>query len=114
MGSLTQGAGQFCTNPGLLIARQGEPLDRFLAEAARLLERSPAQTMLTPAIHRAYVAGVRALAGNGKARLVMRGAESLGPNQGQAHLFVARAEDFLADPRLQGGVRRRLAGRAVR
>ena len=57
--------------------------------------------MLTPAIHRAYVAGVRALAGNGKARLVMRGAESLGPNQGQAHLFVARAEDFLADPRLQ-------------
>lgn len=101
VGSLTQGAGQFCTNPGLLIARQGEPLDRFLAEAARLLERSPAQTMLTPAIHRAYVAGVRALAGNGKARLVMRGAESLGPNQGQAHLFVARAEDFLVDPRLQ-------------
>ena len=46
--SLTQGAGQFCTNPGLVIARQGTALDAFIAAAAELIQRSPAQTMLMP------------------------------------------------------------------
>ncbi len=34
VGSLTMGAGQFCTNPGLLLAIEGEGLDAFV-DAAR-------------------------------------------------------------------------------
>ncbi|PYY66120.1 aldehyde dehydrogenase (NADP(+)), partial [Pseudomonas jessenii] len=60
--SLTQGAGQFCTNPGLVIARQGPDLQRFISTAAELVQRSAAQTMLTPGIFNAYESGVGSLA----------------------------------------------------
>jgi NADP-dependent aldehyde dehydrogenase len=97
--SLTQGAGQFCTNPGLVIARQGPDLDRFIQAAAQLLQRSPAQTMLTPGIFNAYESGVGSLAE--LAQTVAKGLRGETPNQCQAHLFVTQASEFLADPALQ-------------
>lgn len=102
--SLTQGAGQFCTNPGLVIARQGAALDGFIAAAAKLIQRSPAQTMLTPGIFRAYKTGVGALGENPQAQRVAIGLTAEGPNQCQAQLFVTHAQDFLADARLQGEI----------
>lgn len=95
--SLTQGAGQFCTNPGLVIARQGPALDRFIRAAADLVRQSPAQTMLTPGIFDAYKTGVDSM----RAETAAAGLKGETPNQGQAHLFVTRAQDFLRDPRLQ-------------
>ncbi|MCO7517500.1 aldehyde dehydrogenase (NADP(+)) [Pseudomonas guariconensis] len=100
--SLTQGAGQFCTNPGLVIARQGPALERFVAAAAEHLAGIPAQTMLTPGIFSAYQAGVAALGEHAQA--VASGQPALGPNQGQAQLFVADASAFLANTALQAEV----------
>jgi len=102
--SLTQGAGQFCTNPGLVIARQGPALERFIAAAAERVRRSPAQTMLTPGIFQSFEAGIAALAGQAQARVLAKGLEGGGPNQGQAHLFATRAQAFLAEPALQAEV----------
>ncbi|MBA1201735.1 aldehyde dehydrogenase (NADP(+)) [Pseudomonas capeferrum] len=102
--SLTQGAGQFCTNPGLVIARQGAFLDRFVAAAAEHLQRSPAQTMLTPGICKAYGKGVESLFDNVRAQAAASGQQVGGPNQCQAHLFMTSAQDFLADPALQAEV----------
>src|SRR3546814_1940999 len=59
--SLTMGAGQFCTNPGLVIALEGSDLDAFVGAAAAALGQSPAQQMLTPAIHSAFGRGGDAL-----------------------------------------------------
>ncbi|QOQ77431.1 aldehyde dehydrogenase (NADP(+)) [Pseudomonas poae] len=100
--SLTQGAGQFCTNPGLVIAVAGNALERFIATASQLLPGCAAQTMLTPGIFSAYQTGVGALAQH--AQVVATGAAAVGPNQGQAHLFVTKAKAFLADEHLQGEV----------
>ncbi|QHD06908.1 aldehyde dehydrogenase (NADP(+)) [Pseudomonas sp. R76] len=100
--SLTQGAGQFCTNPGLVIAVAGNALERFIATASQLLPGCAAQTMLTPGIFSAYQTGVGALTEH--AQVVATGAASVGPNQGQAHLFVTQAKAFLADEHLQGEV----------
>ncbi|MGN8251035.1 aldehyde dehydrogenase (NADP(+)) [Pseudomonas sp. SMV7] len=102
--SLTQGAGQFCTNPGLLIARQGPALQRFITAASEQVAQAAAQTMLTPGIFAAYQAGVAALAANANARVVATGQAGQGPNQCQAQLFVTQAEAFLADPALQAEV----------
>jgi NADP-dependent aldehyde dehydrogenase len=99
--SLTQGAGQFCTNPGLVIARQGPALERFINAAADHVRRSPAQTMLTPGIFNAYETGVGALLEHAHAQLVATGLGGETPNQCQTHLFVTRARDFLANPALQ-------------
>jgi NADP-dependent aldehyde dehydrogenase len=100
--SLTQGAGQFCTNPGLVIAVADQALDHFIDNAANLLQRSAAQVMLTPGIFKAYDDGVSALAKH--AHVAGKGLAAQGPNQGQAHLFVTHAKDFLANHSLQAEI----------
>ncbi|GGY00791.1 2,5-dioxovalerate dehydrogenase [Litchfieldella qijiaojingensis] len=102
--SLTLGAGQFCTNPGLLLGVKGPELDAFLAAAGEAVQASTAQTMLTPGIHGAYQDGVGALAGHPRVREVARGEAGDGPYQCQAALFAATASDFLADEALQAEV----------
>ncbi len=39
------GAGQFCTNPGLVLGVEGPPLDRFLTAAADAVGVAPAATI---------------------------------------------------------------------
>lgn len=102
--SLTQGAGQFCTNPGLVIAQRGPALQRFLHAAAARLETVAAQTMLTPGIFTAYQAGVDGLAKHPEVRFIAAGLAGEGANQGQARLFEVDAEVFLADPQLKDEV----------
>ncbi|HEX7858660.1 MAG TPA: aldehyde dehydrogenase (NADP(+)) [Sphingobium sp.] len=98
--SLTMGAGQFCTNPGLVIAIDGPDLDAFLAAATEAMTGSAAQDMLTPGIHAAYLAGIDALADHLAVTTVARGCEPKGPHQAQGALFKTRAADFLADAAL--------------
>ncbi|MEH3118139.1 MAG: aldehyde dehydrogenase (NADP(+)) [Methylorubrum populi] len=97
--ALTLGAGQFCTNPGLVLAVEGAGLDAFVAGAAGALEGAAAQTMLTPGIGRAYRAGVDALAGNPAVEVLARG-QAGGDHQGRPMLFATDARSFLADRHL--------------
>ncbi|MGY0035601.1 aldehyde dehydrogenase family protein [Pedobacter sp. NJ-S-72] len=52
--SITLGAGQFCTNPGLLIAVQSAELNVFKDILAQLILETPSATMLSPGIHANY------------------------------------------------------------
>ena len=101
VGSLNMGAGQFCTNPGLVIAEKGPALDTFVQAAGAALKASAAQTMLTPGIHAAYQQGVGRLSSHDQVREVARGQVGETPNQCQAGLFVTTAGDFLNDEALQ-------------
>ncbi len=56
--SLTLGAGQFCTNPGVVVIVDGEAADRFVDAAAAALQPAPAQSMLTQGIAGSYCTGV--------------------------------------------------------
>lgn len=56
-GSLTMGAGQFCTNPGILVVDFGSDGDAFVAAAKAALEEVGPQTMLTDGIADAYRGG---------------------------------------------------------
>jgi NADP-dependent aldehyde dehydrogenase len=100
VGSLAMGAGQFCTNPGLVIAVEGPELDQFLQTAAAALADVAAQTMLTPGIYQAYSEGVAQLKGNAGVTAVGEGVAGQGPNQCQAGLYVTSAEVFLTDESL--------------
>ena len=99
-GSLTLGAGQFCTNPGLVFAVDGPDLDRFAAAAATALGQVAPQVMLTAAIHGAYESGIAALAGHAEVGPPAQGLAGEGPTLGRAALFETRAEAFAADPAL--------------
>ncbi len=61
VGSLTLGAGQFCTNPGLLFLPRGEQGDAFLSEVGKAIAESTGQRMLTPGIAEAYESGISRL-----------------------------------------------------
>ena len=56
-GSLTMGAGQFCTNPGIAVVQSGPDGDAFVAAAAEALKSVQAQCMLTDGIAQAYADG---------------------------------------------------------
>ena len=96
VGSLTLGSGQFCTNPGLVLAVDGPDLDVFLAAASEALPGVAAATMLTPGIHKAYCAGVAALEGNPAVQTVALGRSGTG-QQGQPALFATTGAAFLDD-----------------
>ena len=70
-GSLTMGAGQFCTNPGALVLIEGPKTEAFLAAAKEALEASAPQTMLTEGIADAYRAGAKTLSSQSGVQEVM-------------------------------------------
>ena len=55
--SLTMGAGQFCTNPGVVVAIDGPDADGFVALATEALTATGPQTTLTAGIGAAYARG---------------------------------------------------------
>jgi 2,5-dioxopentanoate dehydrogenase len=59
--SLTLGAGQYCTNPGLVFVPAGDAGDQFVEAAGHAVRAAVGQPMLTPAIAEAYRAGVERL-----------------------------------------------------
>lgn len=97
VGSLTMGAGQFCTNPGLVLAIEGSGLEEFLTAAGDAVRGAAAQTMLTGAIHQAYVGAVSALGGLTGVTSVATGVSGT-PEQGRAALFRTTAAAFLGEP----------------
>ncbi|RFA26579.1 aldehyde dehydrogenase (NADP(+)) [Alkalilimnicola ehrlichii] len=102
--SLNMGAGQFCTNPGLVLGVKSGALEAFVATAGSAVEASAPQTMLTSAIHSAYEASVEALAKHPKVREIARGQAGDSACQCRAGLFAVDAEDFIADKSLQNEV----------
>lgn len=98
--SLTMGAGQFCTNPGIVLAVDGPGFDAFLESAARALRAAQPQVMLTPNIHAAYGRGLAALVGHGKLSLVAEGVPGTGCNRAEARIFTAAGTDFAVHPEL--------------
>jgi alpha-ketoglutaric semialdehyde dehydrogenase len=97
--SLVMGAGQFCTNPGIVLGIAGEALDGFCAAAASHLAAKPAVTMLTSGIHEAYERGVDRLLAHPHLQLLARGAPG-GKCMGSPALFRVDAKHFAAAPEL--------------
>ena len=57
-GSLTMGVGQFCTNPGIVVAAEGPGLNAFVEAATEALKAAGEAVMLTEGIADAYRRGV--------------------------------------------------------
>ncbi|WNG93580.1 aldehyde dehydrogenase (NADP(+)) [Mycobacterium sp. ITM-2016-00318] len=102
VGSLTLGSGQFCTNPGLVIAVDGPGLDTFIGSARDAIAQSAATPMLTPGIADAFANGVTKL--SGEAELIVRGAPSDSDTTCRAALFATDVDSFLKSDTLQAEV----------
>jgi alpha-ketoglutaric semialdehyde dehydrogenase len=102
VGSMTLGSGQFCTNPGLVIAVDGPGLDAFIAGARDALGQAPATPMLTPGIAQNYATGVDTL--SAEAELIARGEASDSQTACRAALFATDAQSLLSSKHLQAEV----------
>ncbi|HEU0066034.1 MAG TPA: aldehyde dehydrogenase (NADP(+)) [Sphingomonas sp.] len=100
VGSLTMGAGQFCTNPGLVLAIEGDGLKAFVDAAKSAMAEAGAATMLTRDIYAAYERGTAALAAHADVETLAKGRIGEGVAQGGAMLFATTAAKFLADQAL--------------
>jgi NADP-dependent aldehyde dehydrogenase len=94
-GSLTLGAGQFCTNPGIAVVIDGPDADAFVAAAKASVGAVGAQTMLTDGIAAAYRDGQRRIAAGQGVRKVL--ATSCDLRMAMPCLYEVAAADWLAD-----------------
>lgn len=99
-GSCLLGVGQFCTNPGLLLAVAGEATERFLTLAAANFAAAPSGVMLVPSLPRELDEKVAQLTAAG-AELMGRGTGATSPGfLAQPALLRVTGENFLRDPGL--------------
>ena len=99
--SVTLGAGQFCTNPGLLIAMESPALETFIKDLARAMAGIPASCMLHANISNRYKEVRGQLLAQEGVSLVSSGDEPVGPNRVPATVARVSGADFRANPRLQ-------------
>ena len=99
VGSLSLFAGQFCTNPGVVVALDSPDLDRFLGAASEALKGVAPQVMLTGGIAAAYARGIETLSGAEGVSVLAAGPD--GDAQcGAARLLAVDAADLLSNPAL--------------
>ncbi|MBL4812241.1 MAG: aldehyde dehydrogenase (NADP(+)) [Rhodobacteraceae bacterium] len=97
-GSLTMGAGQFCTNPGICVVIDGPDADAFIAAAVAALAPVGPQTMLTEGMAEAYRAGRDKIAATRGVQEVLTSTCAL--RNATPYLFVTTGEAWLANAAL--------------
>jgi NADP-dependent aldehyde dehydrogenase len=101
-GSLTMGAGQFCTNPGIAVVVDGPDADDFVAASAGALGAVAAQTMLTGGIADAYRSGAARIGGASGVSQVQ--ASPCEGRQATPSLYETDADTWLANHALSDEV----------
>jgi 2,5-dioxopentanoate dehydrogenase len=99
--SITLGVGQFCTNPGLILAIENEDLEKFMDVLSEEIEKISPATMLNEGIFKNYdVKKTIALAQNG---VVTESVSKIGKTaqiQGTPTIASVSADIFLKNPTL--------------
>lgn len=95
VGSLTMGAGQFCTNPGIVVLIAGPEADAFAAAAEQALGAVGPQTMLTEGMANAYRSGATKIAAVDGVRAVLTSTCDL--RNATPYLFATTGKDWLAN-----------------
>jgi NADP-dependent aldehyde dehydrogenase len=99
--SVTLGAGQFCTNPGVLLYLDGTDVEPFLQAATAAMSECVAQPMLSAGIYSNFSRGAEQLSRHKDVRSVGQGKTAEGVNRAQGALFAVDAAQFMADEALR-------------
>jgi len=100
-GSVILGAGQFCTNPGLVFLEDNSESAAFVKRVADLIVGTVDQTMLTAGIGATYLKGISARGSQGAVETVAKAnGDKKSGCDGQAALFKTDATTFMKNPAL--------------
>jgi 2,5-dioxopentanoate dehydrogenase len=101
--SITLGVGQFCTNPGLIIAMASPDLEKCLGLLAKLISETPPGVMLMEPIRKGYESAVSKISKTRGVECLAKSAQAADPKKTQclAALLVTDASTFLQDQSLR-------------
>ncbi len=97
--SLTMGAGQFCTNPGVAVVLAGADSDAFVDAASNALREVEAQTMLTQGIAGAYHRSRECFIASSNVRNVMT--TTCDQRNATPYLFTTTASEWMVNEELK-------------
>jgi alpha-ketoglutaric semialdehyde dehydrogenase len=99
-GSCLMGAGQFCTNPGLIVLLADEATEAFIADVQSRFAAAPAGTLLSPQVRESVLEGIAAVKAAGAQ--VLTGGRPVtdgGRVAIESTLMRVSGAAFLAEPR---------------
>ena len=92
------GAGQFCTNPGMVVVVEGEKSDAFIADVAKRFSEAAIGTLLSKSVANSLVENLGVLA-NAGAEVLTGNSAGGGTGYSAANtLLRVSGEKFIADP----------------
>jgi 2,5-dioxopentanoate dehydrogenase len=98
--SITLSAGQFCTNPGILIGINNEDLDTFTAVLSAGIKAMEPAPMLNTGIYKNYVEKRGTALGQQFVEQVAIAEKEAGPDEGTPTIATVSAADFINNPLL--------------
>lgn len=96
--SITLGMGQFCTNPGLLLAVKGEGLSEFLQSLSDEIKKVVPQPMLHEGIYRSWQRNVTTLLEQQEAELLVQSSQEAATLAPLPVIARVPAQAFIANP----------------
>ncbi len=99
-GSITLGMGQFCTNPGLMIAMEGGELDQFLQMLSKEIAAIAPAKMLHAGIHTAYVSKMKNALDEKGVTVLSQSATAADDIEALPSVATVDGDTFLNDPLL--------------
>ncbi|HDZ04186.1 hypothetical protein LCGC14_0068110 [marine sediment metagenome] len=98
--SITMGAGQFCTNPGLVLGLKGAKLDRFINTLSEEILKLEPTCMLHPNIYAKYEEGKKELSGQYGVTVTADYKKDTMVNTAQPSILKVSGVDFLVNTKL--------------
>lgn len=100
--SITLGAGQFCTKPGMVFIPEQEGTSQFVDDLRGRMGGVASSTMLTSGIAAHYASALKQRGAEGNAHAIAHGKapDQSGAATAQAALYLSDSKSFLADPEL--------------
>ncbi len=98
--SINLGAGQFCTNPGLILTIDGHKTQEFIKDLAAKTIAIDAQCMLHPNIKSGYIQNGLAVSNQEGAEVVGKFEKPVEANYAPSQITSVSGKDFLENPKL--------------
>jgi 2,5-dioxopentanoate dehydrogenase len=99
--SVTQGVGQFCTNPGLVLVQKSDDGAVFKESLAKSVSEVPSGVMLSAGIQSNFKRGLEKLKKSNGVAMIAQGKQEGDGHRGTPSLLEATAEAFLRDHTLE-------------
>ncbi|RXG55269.1 Alpha-ketoglutaric semialdehyde dehydrogenase [Armadillidium vulgare] len=102
--SLTMGAWQFCTNPGIVVALKSPAFEAFCDRASEALGGVDEQTMLNPSMAKSYNSAIEERSASSKLGLIAGGDAPASDCAAKPAMYRATASDWLDTHAIQSEV----------